>query len=158
MGSENAVLSMHEEDKLGRLVERLIHLTGVGPADRITVAGRKTLSVFVGLCERRFLHASCRTAAAGPHVTGNDADSLWIFNVATESQLLALVETLGRDVRPGGTVAIDLSALAPKTLPFRLRHVLAQSGFMPAQQKALMIDGDVFLVARKGVPLRALAA
>ena len=88
----------------------------------------------------------------------NDTDSLWIFNVSTESQLLALVETLCRDVRPGGTVAIDLGSLSPKRYPFRLRHALAQSGFTPGQQKAVMIGQELFLVARKGVPLRAIAA
>jgi len=59
----------NEDDKLSRLVERLIHATGVGLADRITVAGRKTLSVFVGLCERRFLRVKlphrCRRSSCG---------------------------------------------------------------------------------------------
>jgi hypothetical protein len=159
MGSGNTVWPIqNDDDKLTRLVERLIDVTGVGLADQITVAGRKTLSVFAGLCERHFLHASCRPSVAGPHVPENDTDSLWIFNIPTESQLLVLVETLCRDVRPGGTVAIDLGSLSPKTYPFRLRHALAQSGSTPRQQRAVMIGQDLFLVAHKGVSLRAVAA
>ena len=154
MGSGNAVRSMqHEDDKLARLVERLIQVTGVGLADRITVAGRKTLSVFVGLCERNFLHASCRTSAAGPHVADNDTDSLWVVNVPTELQLLVLIESLCRDVRPGGTIVIDLSSLAAAAFPFRLRHQLLELGFAAAHQRAVLIGNDLYLVARKGIPL-----
>jgi hypothetical protein len=147
-----------ENDKLARQVERLIQVTGVGPVDRITVAGHKTLSVFVGLCERNFLHVCCRASAAGPHVEENDADSLWIVDVSTEPELISIVRPLCRDVRPGGTVVIGLSALTAKTFPFRLRHLLIQSGFSGAQQRAVMIGGEDFLVARKAISLHAIAA
>jgi hypothetical protein len=46
-----------------------------------------------------------------------------------------------------------LSSLAATPFPFRLRHALIQFGFSAGQQKAVMIGGEVFLVARKGIPL-----
>jgi hypothetical protein len=144
-------------DNCTGLVEGLIHATGVAPADRVTIAGRKILSLFTALCERTFLHANCRTAA-GPCAAEDEPDSIWVINVTTEEELVDLIEVLCRHVRPGGTVAIDLSSPAAKTFPFRVRRALIQSGFLPAQQKAIMIAGEVYLIARKGIPQQAIAA
>ena len=48
-------------DENGELVDQLVALSGARKADRITVTGRATLDVLLGLCRRGFLHAMCRT-------------------------------------------------------------------------------------------------
>jgi hypothetical protein len=45
----------------------------------------------------------CCTAAIGPDVEENSTDSVWFLNGPCETELLALVTKLGRDLRVGGT-------------------------------------------------------
>jgi hypothetical protein len=48
-------------DSNGTLIDQLIVLSEVRPMNRITVTGHHTLDVFLGLCRRGLLNASCCT-------------------------------------------------------------------------------------------------
>ena len=145
------------DESAGKLVDRLIALTASKPDDHVMVAGRRLLPAYLELCARRYVHACCRTGLA-PRIADEPADTLWILNATSEDELVALASNLGRDLRPNGTVAIAIGSSNSKGFPFRLRHLLLDSGFDAAHQRAVSIGGDVYLVARKNAGQRAKAA
>jgi hypothetical protein len=144
------------DESAAGLGERLIALTGVRQADHVIVAGRGVLPIFLELCGRDFLCACCKAGAA-PHIAGDPAASIWVLNVRNEDELLVQVTNLIRDLRPNGIVVVGLSALT-SLFPFRLRRLLLESGFAAVNQRAVLIDGKVYLLAGKDAETRAKAA
>lgn len=145
------------DESATKLVDRLIALTGSKPKDHVMVAGRHLLPVFLELCARHYMQACCKTALA-PQIADEPADTLWILNAKSEDELVTLASNLGRDLRPDGTVVIAIGSPNLKGFPFRLRHLLLDSGFDAAHQRAVSIEGDVYLIARKNACVRAKAA
>jgi hypothetical protein len=145
------------DEGAAKLVDRLITLTESKPKDHVMVAGRHLLPVFLELCARQYLHACCRAGSA-PRIADELADTLWILNAKSEDELVAFVANLGRDLRASGTVVIAIGSRNSKGFPFRLRHLLLDSGFGAAHQRAVAIGGDVYLIARKSACARAKAA
>jgi len=144
------------DESAQKLVDRLIALTGSKPKDHVMVAGRHLLPVFLELCARQYLHACCKTALA-PRIADEPADTLWILNAKGE-ELVALASNLGRDLSPNGTVVIAIDSPNSQSFPFRVRHLLLDSGFDAAHQRAVSIEGNVYLFARKSACARAKAA
>lgn len=115
-------------------VEHLIEACDAKPTDQITVAGRRAIQTVVNLCQRDYRCVTCRTAAAGPHVGENDADSLWILNVPSESELISLVATLGHDLRKGGVLVVGFEAPISREHASRLSRVLQDAGLDSIRQ------------------------
>ena len=141
----------------GILVDRLIALSGAQQADHITVAGRNSLHVLLGLCRRGFLHATCRTAAEGPHAGDDCAASLWILNAENAAEMRTLIANCGRDLRSDGTLIVNLDFLSSVEKSAPLRDLLIKCGFVPVQQ-VRATDRDFLLCARKGRHQQTAAA
>lgn len=145
------------ESGSGILVDHLIALSGAHQADHITVAGRNTLDVLLGLCRRGFLHATCRTAVDGPHAGDDAAASLWILNAENAAEMRTLIAMCGRDLRSDGTLIINLDFLPSVEKSAPLRDLLIKCGFVPVQQ-IHATNRDLLLCARKGRLQQTLAA
>jgi hypothetical protein len=116
------------------LIDQLIVLSGARPIDRIAVAGHKTLDVFLGLCRRGFLNATCRTAAEGPHTWENSADSLWIVDTENAAELRTLIARCTRDLRKDGTLLVSVSSPTANESVVLLGSVLVRCGFTPVRK------------------------
>jgi hypothetical protein len=134
-----------------RVRDFIAHVIGTCHArqtDHITIAGRRAIQTVIDLCRQGYLHVMCRTAAPGPHVAEDPADSLWILNVPSETELRALIATLGPDLRNGGTLVVGFEASISSDHAARLRQVLLEMGFVPVRQeidpaaRALLICGQ----------------
>src|ERR1700680_699894 len=102
--------------------------------DHIIIAGRRTIQTVIDLCRRGYLNVMCRSSAPGPHVTDDSADSLWILNVPSETELRALVAKFGRDLRMGGMLVVGFEIPISSDHASRLRKVLLGEGFTPLRQ------------------------
>ncbi len=96
--------------------------------DHITIAGRRAIQTVVDLCRRGYMNVSCHGASAGPHVSGTASDCLWIVNVPSQTELLALIATLAPDLRLGGTLAIGFEGPISPAHASRLWRVLLTRG------------------------------
>src|SRR5579871_6788983 len=88
------------------LVDQAITVSEARPTDHITVTGRHTLEVFLGLCRRGFLNATFRTAAEAPHTWDNLADALWVLGTENAAELRTAIASCARDLRPGGSLLV----------------------------------------------------
>jgi hypothetical protein len=122
-------------ENVQEFVAHVIGLCHAKQTDHITVAGRRGIQTVIDLCRRGYLHVMCRTAAPAPHVEENSADSLWVLNVPSETELLALVAKLGRDLRAGGTLVVGFEVPISSDHASRLRRVLLDKGFVPVRQQ-----------------------
>jgi len=145
------------ETGTGTLVDRLITQCGALPADHITVAGKKTLDVLLGLCGRGFVHATCCTSPHGPHDAHDRATSLWILNAENAAEMRTLIASHGHDLHANGTLIVNLDFLNSPEKGGRLQSILTQCGFMPMRQ--FHANGRVFLLCvRTSVAIEAAAA
>jgi hypothetical protein len=141
----------------GAVIDHLIALSGAKPIDRITVAGREALDVFVGLYRRGFLHCACRVLGAVPCVANDSSDSLWILETQDAAELRTLLAGCGRDLRSDGTLLVGFDTHGPADKPARLGEVLIKCGFLPI--KEAHSAGRGFLVCtRKKAAVHVLAA
>ena len=134
------------------IVNGLIKASGVRPTDHVTVAGHKTLEVVLSLFRRGYLHATCRSAAEGPHVAENFADSIWILNTENAAELRTLIAMLSLDLLPSGTLVFNLAPQTPTERTERLGEVLTKCGFASVQSTRSS-DGTLLLTARRRPPL-----
>jgi len=125
----------HGAANVQEFVAQIIGMCHAKQTDHITVAGRRAIQTVTDLCQRGYWHVMCCTAAIGPDVDENSADSLWILNVPSETELLALVTKLGRDLRAGGTLVVGFEVPISSDHAARLRRVLVDNGFVPVRQQ-----------------------
>ena len=125
----------HDTANVQEFVAHIIGMCHAKETDHITVAGRRAIQTVTDLCRRGYWHVMCRTGATGPDVEENSADSLWVLNVPSETELLGLVAKLGRDLRAGGTLVVGFEAPISSDHASRLRQVLVDKGFVPVCQQ-----------------------
>jgi hypothetical protein len=120
---------------------------GAKGTDHIVVAGRRAIQSVLDLCRRGYRHVTCNTPAPGPHCADDRADSLWILNVPSETELLSFVATHSHDLRAGGTLVIGYeTAISPAHIA-RLERVLLDKGFVTERQRTVAA-GRTLLVCR----------
>jgi len=145
-------------DDYANIIDQLIVLSEARPTDRITVTGHRKLDIFIGLCRRGFLNATCRTAAECPHTADNSADSLWIVGTSNAAELRTLIARCARDLRKGGSLVVSLdSAAAAAEGKLVLGAVLSRCGFTPVRR--MIWPGRVLLLCERRANVNsALAA
>jgi hypothetical protein len=111
----------------------LTSLGGAAQSKQITCAVAGTRAIETVIDARRW-HVMCCTAAIGPDVDENSTDSLWFLNGPCETELLALVTKLGRDLRVGGT-RLGFEVLILSDHASSLRGVLLDNAFVPVRQQ-----------------------
>jgi hypothetical protein len=116
-------------------VAQLIGTCHAKHTDHIMIAGRRAIQAVIDLCRRGYLNVMCRSSAPGPHVADDSADSLWILNVPSETELRALVAKFGRDLRMGGMLVVGFEIPISSDHASRLRKVLLGEGFTPLRQQ-----------------------
>jgi hypothetical protein len=130
------------------IVEEMIHASDAKSADRLTIAGRGSLDLLIGLCRRGFGQVSCRAADQGPHAGEPPADVLWIPEVESEAHLLTVMARLGRALRSDGVLLIRQRRRLSKDRSRRLGSLLAECGFTLERQTAT-VNGSMLFRARK---------
>jgi hypothetical protein len=144
--------SIHE------FVAQIIGMCHAKQTDHITVAGRRAIQTVTDLCRRGYCHVMCCTAAIGPDVDENSADSLWILNVPSETELLALVTKLGRDLRARGTLVVGFEVSISSDHASRLRQMLRDNGFVPVRQQTDAARRTLLVCSRREPYAHAQAA
>ena len=99
-----------------------------------------------------------RTAAQGPHVAENSADSLWILNVPSEAELRTLIPKLRPDLRMGGTLVVGFDLSISSDHASRLRRVLLDMGFVPVRQQTDSVGRTLLICGRQEHCAHAQAA
>jgi hypothetical protein len=129
------------------LLERMIRASGAKSADRVTILGHEHFDLLVGLCRRGYVDVSCQAAGQRPHCSERAADILWIPSVPSHARLRQTLQRLSRDLRPDGVLVLRDQRKDADV--FRLRKLLAESGFEPDRQTVgARVDG-LLLCARK---------
>jgi hypothetical protein len=126
-------------------IERLIAACGARPTDHITVAGRRAIRFALDLCRRGYMQVTCRTESSGSAAADGPSHSLWIVNVPSETELVAMIGTLGRYLCAGGRLVLVFEVSISQAHAMRLRQVLAQKGFV-ARHQSRDRYGRAFLV------------
>jgi hypothetical protein len=87
-------------------IDEMIRASGAKSTDRLIIMDARNIDLLLGLCRRGFKSVSC--FVADRKVPGGEAaaDVVWIPEVESEAQLLALVACLGRSLRADGALLI----------------------------------------------------
>jgi len=125
----------------------MIRASGAKSADRVTILGHEHFDLLVGLCRRGYVDVSCQAAGQGPHCAERAADIMWIPSVPSDACLRQTLQRLGRDLRPGGMLVLRDQRKVVDV--FRLRKLLAKSGFEPDRQTVGASADGLLLCARK---------
>jgi hypothetical protein len=125
----------YRNGQIDEFVLHVIRMCNADKADHITIAGRRAIQTVLDLCRRGYMHVMCRTAAPGPRGCETCADSLWILNVPSETELRGLIAQLGPDLRKGGTLVVGFEVSVSSKHAARIKQVLFEMGFAPARQQ-----------------------
>ena len=128
--------SLSTDDRQIRdFVPHVIRMCHADKTDHITIAGRRAIQTVLDLCRRGFMHVMCRTASPGPHGSENSADSLWILNVPSETELGAHIVELAPNLRKGGSLIVGFEVSISSDHAARLKQVLLNMDFVTVQQQ-----------------------
>jgi hypothetical protein len=147
MSSVNA-LCMNEDRADGNdhdFIVRLIAICGAKQTKHIMIANRRAIQTATNLYKRGVRHGMCRTADSSPYAGASRADSLWIVNAPSETELGVLIAMLGQDSRADGTLVVGFEVPISSDHASCLRRALVDRGFAPVCEE---IDsaGRTFLV------------
>jgi hypothetical protein len=132
-------------------VAQLIGTCHAKHTDHIMIAGRRAIQTVVDLCRRGYLNVMCRSSAPGPHIADDSADSLWILNVPSETELRTLIAKFGRDLRMGGTLVVGFEVPISSVHASCLKRVLFDNGFVLLRQQSDP-SGRTFLICGRHEP------
>lgn len=139
--------------QIGKFVPHVIKMCHADKTDHITIAGRRAIQTVLDLCRRGYMHVKCRTAAPGPHGSENCADSLWILNVPSETELRTHIAELAPELRKGGTLIVGFEVSISSDHAARLKQVLLIMGFVAVQQQKDKHGRTLLIAAGKNLVL-----
>jgi hypothetical protein len=160
MGSADAMYasSSYGEKQIGEFVAHVIRMCHANKTDHITIAGRRAIQTVLNLCRRGYMHVMCRTVAPGPHGCEKSADSLWILNVPSETELRGLISELRPDLRKGGTLVVGFEVSISSDHAGRIKQVLLDMGFLPVRQQKDKHGRTLLICGRQEPQTQAQAA
>ena len=111
-------------------IDDFIAAAGARLADRIIIAGAAHLEFLISLTRRGFMSAICQSPSRSPHIPNSKADAILAPAVTDEASLVAILDGLGAELRPGGALVIEAApAFDLSTAALRLRPALLARGF-----------------------------
>jgi hypothetical protein len=131
------------------LLDQMIRASAAQSGDQVTIVGRGTMALLLGLCRRGYARVSCHAAAGGPRLAEPAVDLLWLLDIAGDEQLLDAISRFGRSLRPDGRLLIHDLRSMPRGSVRRLRALLGQHGFDLERQTSADAAGGVLLSARR---------
>lgn len=93
---------------LGVSLDDLIEAAGARLTDRIIIAGVHHLELLISLTRRGFLSVTCQSPRRSPHVPNSKADVILAPAIRSDRDLLDLLDGLGNELRPGGTLFVQV--------------------------------------------------
>jgi hypothetical protein len=129
----------------GVLADDLVEASHAKPADHITIAGGNRIDLVIELLHRGFLTVGCR-AASGPH-SGEPTDVLLIPDAADGPRLLAALNRLGSELRPGAVVAVHCRGTIEEIAASGFDALLEDRGF--TVERIAFVNGSATFAARK---------
>jgi hypothetical protein len=110
-------------------VDDFIAAAGARLADRIIIAGAAHLEFLISLTRRGFMSAICQSPSRSPHIPNSKADAILAPAVKDEASLVAILDGLGAELRPGGALVIEAAPAFDPSTAARLRPALLARGF-----------------------------
>jgi hypothetical protein len=144
--------------QVAEFVPHVIRMCHADKTDHITIAGRRAIQTVLDLCRRGYMHVMCRTATPGPHCSENSADSLWILNVPSETELRTHIVELAPNLRKGGSLIVGFEVSISSDHAARLKRVLLSSGFLTVQQQKDKHGRTLLICGRQEPRAQAQAA
>lgn len=111
------------------LAAELVAASGAHATDKVLIAGADQLDFLVALIQRGFSQVACQSADCGPHASKGDADILIAPHVRSETDLLHILQRLGRVLGPRGVFVAYIVTPSEFGNERRLRQIFLEAGF-----------------------------
>jgi len=138
-------------------VAELVAATEATPSDRITVLGGGQIELLIAFLRHGFDDVACLSSTRNGSGVG-EADIVIAPAIDNETELAALLCSLGRALRPGGNLVVRLTETAALRNQQQLLPIFLKSGFAAVERRASSGNLGSLWLARKQSKISARAA